>query len=39
MTDMIVAHAQSHKTVPFTAHITSPIIRERRGEFAGLFLI
>ena len=37
MTDMIAAHAQSHKSQPFIAHVTSPIVRERKGEFAGLF--
>lgn len=37
MTDMIAAHAQAHKSEPFTAFITSPVIRERKGEYTGLF--
>lgn len=35
--DQIVAYASTHKLRPFRAYITSPVVRERKGEFAGLF--
>jgi len=37
MTEQIMIHASSHKTRPFRAFITSPVVRDRKGEFAGLF--
>ncbi|KXK11875.1 MAG: UvrABC system protein A [Microgenomates bacterium OLB23] len=33
----VIAYAAAHKTRPFRAYITSPVVRERKGEFAGLF--
>ncbi len=35
--EQVVLYAVANKTRPFKAHITSPVVRERKGEFAGLF--
>lgn len=37
MMDQMLAYVAGHKIRPFRAYITSPIVRERKGEFAGLF--
>jgi excinuclease ABC subunit A len=35
--DMIMNYSQQHKTGPFNIMIASPIVREKKGEFKGLF--
>lgn len=35
--DMIHDYAAQHKVAPFTITVTSPVVREKKGEFKGLF--
>lgn len=37
MLDMLVSYSQVNKTEPYNVHITSPVVRQRKGEFEGLF--
>lgn len=35
--NQVVEYASHNKLRPFRAYITSPVVRERKGEFSGLF--
>ena len=35
--DLLVTYSKANKNIPYEIRITSPVVRERKGEFSGLF--